>query len=418
MKIQLALKGVWAPGLLVFLTSVAMGASDWPEFRGPHGQGVARESNPPLNWSDEGIRWRVAIPGAGWSSPVVMGGKVYLTSAVIGDGDERDELQAHCLSLASGETLWRSTVFEFSAESTKHDKNTHASPTPVVTEDRLFVHFGPLGTACLDLSGRVIWRQDELNFPPVHGNGGSPALVGDHLVFHMDGKNDPAIVALDADTGAVSWKQERQTDASRKFSFSTPLLVKSSGREVIVSAASGAVFAYEPKTGAEAWRVNYGQGYSVVPRPVTGHGHVYVATGFGRPKVMAIRLGGQGDITASHVTWETSRSGPNTPSMLVYDDYLYFVSDGGIVSCVEALSGKPVWQERVKGNISSSPVIGGNRLYLGTEEGMLHVLATGSEFKQLGSHDFEERIFASPALVDDALILRTETHLYRIEEIQ
>ena len=418
MKIQLVQKGVWALGLLLFLTPTSMGASDWPEFRGPNGLGVARAANPPSTWSDQDIRWRVAIPGAGWSSPVVKQGKVYLTSAVSVDSDKRSELQALCLSLENGAILWQTPVFEFSPDSTKHDKNTHASPTPVVTDDQLFVHFGPLGTACLDLAGRVVWRQDQLGFPPVHGSGGSPALVGDRLVFHMDGKTDPAIVALDAKTGDVIWKQMRRTDATRKFSFSTPLLVNSMGRELIVSPASGAVFGYDPMTGGEVWRVNYGQGYSVVPRPVSGHGHVFVATGFGRPKVMAIRLGGQGDVTASHVSWETSRSGPNTPSMLVYGNYLYFVSDGGIVSCVEALSGKPVWQERVKGNISSSPVIGGDRFYLGTEEGVLHVLATGPTFGKLGSYDFGERIFASPALVSDALIIRTETHLYRIEKSQ
>ncbi|MDA7657992.1 PQQ-binding-like beta-propeller repeat protein [Verrucomicrobia bacterium] len=394
----------------------ALGNSDWIQFRGNDGQGVSLESDPPVEWSSEkNTQWRVSMPGKGWSSPVIKEGRLYLTSAVHqGDGDG-GSLQLLCFDVESGRQLWVRDVFSLPEQGIKHDKNTHASATPYIGEGRIYAHFGHFGTVCVDTDGEIVWKQESLPYEPVHGNGGSPVIVGKNLIFSSDGKKDPVITALDLKTGAVVWRQKRETDATRKFSFSTPLLVSVSGKEQVVSAASGAVFGYAPTDGRELWRVDYGQGYSVVPRPIVGHGHVYVATGFGRPNVLAIRLGGDGNVTDSHITWQTSRSGPKTPSMLLDGNLLYYVSDGGIVSCVKAVSGDPVWQDRVKGNVSSSPIIAGNRIYIGTEEGIVYVLKTGSEFQQLAANDFGERIFASPAITGDALIVRTETYLYRIE---
>ena len=392
------------------------GSSDWIQFRGNDGQGVSLESNPPVEWSaQKNTQWRVSVPGHGWSSPVIKAGRLYLTAAVDGAGGTDGSLQLLCFDFESGQQIWAKKIFQLPSEGVKHDKNTHASATPYVGEGRIYAHFGHFGTACIGSNGEIIWKQETLPYEPVHGNGGSPVVVGNHLVFSSDGKADPVITALDLGTGEVVWSQKRETDATRKFSFSTPLLVSVSGKEQIVSAASGAVFAYAPTDGQEIWRVDYGQGYSVVPRPIAGHGHVYVATGFGRPNVLAIRLGGEGNVTDSHITWQTSRSGPKTPSMLLNGDLLYYVSDGGIVSCVKAKSGDPVWQDRVKGNVSSSPIIAGNKLYVGTEEGIVYVLKTGSVFQQLAANDFNERIFASPAVSGDSLIVRTESHLYRIE---
>ena len=411
------IKWVWRGALLtvgfIWTPMVTAGTSDWIQFRGNEGQGVSLDSDPPAEWSSEkNTLWRVPVPGLGWSSPVIKDGRLYLTSAVEGAGGN---LQLLCFDFESGQIVWAKDVFELPSDGVKHDKNTHASSTPYIDDGRIYAHFGHFGTACFDTDGKTIWKQESLTYEPVHGNGGSPLIVGDKLVFSSDGMTDPVITALDLKTGEVAWRQRRETDATRKFSFSTPLLVSVSGKEQIVSAASGAVFGYAPADGRELWRVDYGQGYSVVPRPITGQGHVYVATGFGRPNVLAIRLGGEGNVTDSHITWQTSRSGPKTPSMLIDGDLLYYVSDGGIVSCVKAISGEPVWQDRVKGNVSSSPIIAGNKIYIGTEEGIVYVLKTGSQFQQLAANDFGERIFASPAVSGDSLIVRTETHLYRIE---
>lgn len=398
------------------MLGVSADTSNWIQFRGNDGQGVSLEGDPPISWdSDKNIRWRVSVAGNGWSSPTIKDGRLYLTSALTAAEGGKGRLQLLCFDFESGELVWAKDIFDLPSEGVKHDKNTHASSTPYLGNDRIYAHFGHFGTACLDMAGKILWKQESLQYEPVHGNGGSPVVIEDKLVFNSDGKSDPVIIALDIETGEVVWRRKRTTDATRKFSFSTPLLVSASGETQIVSAASGAVFAYAPKDGRELWRVDYGQGYSVVPRPVSGHGHVYVATGFGRPNVLAIRQGGQGNVTDSNITWETSRSGPKTPSMLLYKDDLYYVSDGGIVSCVKALSGDRVWQDRIKGNVSSSPIIAGGRIYVGTEEGILYVLETGDQFRQLAANDFGERIFASPAISGDSLIVRTESYLYRIE---
>ena len=183
----------------------------------------------------------------------------------------------------------------------------------------------------------------------------------------------------------------------------------------MVSPASGAVFGYHPESGRELWRVGYGQGYSVVPRPVAAHGHVYVATGFDRPRLLAIRTGGRGDLTGTHISWSTARSVPKTPSVLAHRNEIYFVSDGGIASCVDALSGEIHWQERINGNVSASPVLAGDRIYIATEEGDVAVVRAATRFEILARNEMGERIFATPAITGDALIVRTEGRLYRIE---
>ncbi len=390
-------------------------SGDWTQFRGYHGLGVAK-GEPPIRWNEsKNLYWKARVPGSGWSSPVIKNDRLYLTSALAGSGGRDEELTVFCFDYTSGKILWGKGLFALPEDGVKHNKNSHASATPVIGDGRVYVHFGHFGTACVSTDGNVIWKQESLAYKPVHGNGGSPVLLGDRLIYSADGQRDPVLIALDAGSGKLLWKRKRETAATRKFSFSTPTIVPVGDGAEIVSAASGAVFGYDSVDGQERWRVDYGQGYSVVPRPVYGEGHVYVATGFGRPKVMAIRLGGSGNVTESHVTWETSRSGPKTPSMLLHDGLLYYVSDGGIVTCVDALTGDSIWQDRVKGNVSSSPVIAGDRIYVGTEEGVVYVLATGREFRQLAANDFGERIFASPAVSENALIIRTENNLYRIE---
>ena len=408
-------------GISLVLTGLGMApqilpleGADWNEFRGPSGRGIDPQANPPIQWMPGGwVGWRTPVPGKGWSSPVYQKNRLVLTTAEAGS-EGRIALNVLCFDLSNIKLLWKKEVFSAQESSVKHDKNSHASATPYLSEDRIFAHFGPLGTACLDFEGEILWRQSSLGYASVHGNGSSPVLVGDRLIFHADGQSDPAIIALDADSGSVVWKQIRETEATRKFSFSTPLLVRVDGRPEIVSPASGAVFGYSPVHGNELWRVDYGQGYSVVPRPVASEDSVFVASGFGRPKVMSIRLGGRGNLSGSHVNWETSRSGPKTPSMLFFEGRLYFVSDGGIVSSYQAGSGKLVWQDRIKGNVSASPIIAGRRIYLSTEEGRVFVLKTGDQFEVVAQNDMKERIFASPAVDGDALIIRTESHLYRI----
>jgi outer membrane protein assembly factor BamB len=401
--------------------AVAGPVKDWPEFRGPTGQGIASVEHAPLEWSDtRNVAWKQPIPGRGWSSPVLQGGRLYLTTAVSGnsDGSSSHSLRTLCLDQATGKILWNVEVFgnETGRSPRIHTKNSHASATPVVADGRVYVHFGHQGTACLDLDGRVIWRNAELSYPPVHGNGGSPILVDDTLIFSCDGGSAPFIVALDKNTGKVRWKTARPTTAKKKFSFSTPLSINENGQSQVISPGSGAVCAYDPKNGRELWRVRYGDGYSVIPRPVFGHGLIFISTGYDNPMVMAIRPGGHGDMTDSHVAWTLKRGAPNTPSMVLAGEDLFMVSDGGIASCVEARTGRVHWQERVGGNYSASPVCVNGRIYFQNEEGTGVVVRASRTFEKLAANTLGERTLASIAVAEKALFIRSEHNLFKITD--
>jgi len=403
---------------LLFATWPAA-AEDWPQFRGPTGQGISRETGLPIEWGkDKNVAWKKELPGSGWSSPALSQGRLYLTAAVPkeeGSGSESLQLAALCLDAQSGEIVWQTTVFEQGADSPKiHSKNSHASPTPIIVGDKVFVHFGHQGTACLDLQGKVVWKNTELKYPPVHGNGGSAELIDGLLIFACDGGSDPFVAALDAMSGKVQWKFERPGDAAKKFAFCTPLKIVVNGQKQVVIPGADSVSALDPRTGKEIWRVRY-DGYSVIPRPVFGHGMVFLSTGYDSPTAMAIRVDGHGDVTDTHVAWTLKKGAPNTPSMLLVGDELYMVSDRGVASCVDAKTGEPHWQERVGGNYSASPVWADGKVYLQSEEGTGIVLSAAKSFEKLAENPLNERSLASLAVGDGAIFLRTEKGLYRIQ---
>ena len=380
----------------------------WPEFRGPTGQGTSTARNLPTEWSPTtNVVWKQPIPGRGWSSPVLDDERIFLTTAV--EANNALSLRALSLDASTGRTLWNTEVFT-PAPGASHSKNTHASPTPVIAEGRLYVHFGPYGTACLDLAGKILWRTSAIKYSSVHGNAGSPILAGDGLIFNCDGANNPFVVALHKRTGDVLWKFNRKTSAKKKFSFSTPLVVNGQ----VITVGSGGLFALDPKNGEELWNVPFPEGYSVVPRPVFGHGLIFISTGFDRPVVMAIRPSAD----KGEVAWTLNRGAPNTPSLLLAGNELYMVSDGGIASCVDALTGKVHWQERVGGNYSASPVYGDGKIYLQSEEGKGVVLKAAKDFLKLAENSLEEKTLASCAIGDSDLFIRTAEHLYRIGSVQ
>jgi outer membrane protein assembly factor BamB len=391
--------------------------TDWPQFRGPTGQGLSAAKDVPVEWdASKNVAWKVEVPGSGWSSPVLAGGRIYLTSAV-GEAGSEATLHALCFDGKDGRLVWDTEVFRAGAGRTSamHRKNSLASPTPIVTGNRLFVHFGHMGTAALDLAGKVVWRQESLNYPPVHGNGGSPILVDGLLVFNCDAARDPFVAALDAASGAVRWKTPRNTPAKKPFSFATPLAVTVGGATQVISPGSGFVGSYDPKTGAEKWRVSYGEGYSVIPRPVFAHGLLFVSSSFDRPVAKAIRPdGAEGDATSSHVAWEAVKGGPHTASMIVAGDELYYVSDAGIATCADARTGKVHWAERIPGNYSASPFAAEGRVYFQNETGIGTVVRAAREFQNLATNSLGEATLASPAPVDGALFIRSEKHLWRI----
>lgn len=392
-------------------------AENWTEFRGNTGQGIVAKGSLPTEWSaTKNVVWKEPIPGSGWSSPVIFDGQVFLTAAVPdGGGKEGLSLQVLGLDAASGKRLWTTRVFGIDAKTRIHGKNSHASPTPVTDGEKLYVHFGTHGTACLDLKGKVVWKTNDIKYSPVHGSGGSPVLAGDALIFSCDGASNPFVLALDRNTGKPLWKTERKVSSGKQFAFSTPLVIEVDGKPQVVSPGPGAVIAYNPKDGKELWRVRYGEGYSVIPRPVFGHGLVFLSSGYDTPTFYAIRPDGKGDVTDSHVAWTLKKGAPHTPSALLVGDELYLVSDGGIASCVDAKTGKVHWQERLAGGYSSSPLYADGKVYFQNEEGTGFVVKAEKTFEQLAKNAMGEKTLASYGVAGGAIFLRTDKHLYRIE---
>lgn len=404
---------------LVAVTGSIHGAeTEWPEFRGPTGQGASAATNVPVQWNETtNVAWKVGLPGRGWSSPVLHKGRLYLTSAVADPGSSDVTLHALCLDATDGKILWNTELFrpDPSSVAAIHPKNSPASSTPIVSGDRLYVHFGHMGTAALDLSGNVIWRQTGLKYSPVHGNGGSPVLVDDLLVLSCDGGSAPFVVALDTGTGAIRWKTARNSSAKKQFSFSTPLAIRVNGDTQVISPTSGFVAAYAPRDGHELWRVGYGEGYSVIPRPVFAHGLVFISSGFEQPILYAIKPeGASGNVTDTHVAWTYRKGVPHTSSMLVLGDEIYFVSDGGIATCADARTGEVHWTERLGGDFSASPVSAEGRIYFQNEGGIGFVVKADKAFALLAKNDLGERTFASYAVSDGALFIRSEAHLWKI----
>lgn len=392
-------------------------AQDWSDFRGPTQDGhVPAEMKLPVKWGPStNLTWKLQLPGKAWSSPSIADGRIYLTNAVTANG--KISLRTLSIDAKTKKIIWDHEIFSADEESAPniHRKNSHASPTPVVWDKKVYVHFGHQGTACLDLNGKVIWKNNEYQYRPVHGNGGTPLIVDDVLIFSCDGGNDAFVVGLNRHTGKQIWKAQRNVEVARTFSFTTPQVITVDGKKQVISPGSNVVCSYEPKTGKEIWRVQY-DGYSVIPRPVYANGLVYVCTGYGRPKLLAIRPTGKGDVTNTHVVWKELRSVPNTPSILIVGDELYMVSDRGIASCLDAKTGKIHWRERIDGSYSSSPIYHKGKIYFLSENGVGTVIrATKEKLDVLATNELGERTLASYAAAENALFIRSAEHLYRFE---
>jgi outer membrane protein assembly factor BamB len=395
-------------------------ADDWPEFRGPTGQGLSTARDVPVEWSaTKNVVWKQEIPGKGWSSPAIVDGRIYLTAAIPVEGGKEGDLALStiCFDAATGKPIWTTKAFDQDGSKAPgiHTKNSHASPTPLVDNGHIIVHFGHQGIACLNADGTIAWKNNKFEYPPVHGNGGSPVLVEGNLIFSCDGARDPFLAAVDRRTGDLVWKTPRDGKTVKKFAFSTPLAIEVNGRKQIISPGAGSVGGFDPTTGKEIWRVNY-DGYSVIPRPVFGHGLIFISSGYDSPVVMAIKPDGEGDVTDTHVAWKLTKGAPNTPSLLLIGHELYMVSDRGIATCVDAKTGNVHWQQRIGGAYSASPVYADGRIYLQDEDGECTVIAASKKFKKLAENAIKERTLSSYAVTDGTLYIRGDKHLYRIGE--
>ena len=388
---------------------------DWRQFRGPDGQGNAGDAaGIPTEWSElRNVAWKSAVPGRGWSSPVVAHGRVWLTTAVLEGRDT--SLRLLSFDIGTGGLSASTEVFRIRAE-LLNAKNSHASPTPVVDDERVYVHFGSEGTAAIALDGTIAWKA-KYRCLTQHGNGGSPVQYRDLLVLTCDGADSALVAAVDVKTGKERWKSWRREPLSQ--AYATPLLIHvdqagAAGADQLVSPAAFYAAAYDPASGKEIWRVRYDDGFSNVPRPVFANGLVLITTGFQQPSLLAVRPDGKGDVTRTHIAWRLSRGVPFTPSPIALGDALYMVSDAGILSAVDLQTGSVRWQERLGGNFSASPIQAGGLIYLSSEEGVTTVIRPGARFDRVAVNQLDAPILASIAVSDRSLFVRTATHLYRL----
>jgi len=395
----------------------ARAEQDWPQFRGPDGQGHSDSVGLPLTWSEtENVAWKTAIPGQGWSSPVILDDQIWMTTAL----DSGHSLHAVAVDRKTGAIVHDVEVFTVDEPPKIHATNSYASPTPVVERGRVYVHFGTMGAACLDTAtGSILWTNHDFTLDHEVGPGSSPTLYADLLLFTCDGCDFRYVAALDKNSGKLAWKTPRSgvidKPGMNKKAFATPLVIRAGGRDLAIMPGAEWVQAYDPLSGEEIWNVKY-PGFSNVPRPVYGHGLVYVCTGFGVPEMWAIRPEGHGDITASNVVWKATKEMPAKPSPILVGDEIYTVNDKGIATCLDAATGAKRWIKRFGGSFSASPIFADGRIYFCSEDGKTLVLAPGRNFEQLAANQLDGRFMASPAVSGKALFLRTDTHLYRIEK--
>ncbi|MDA1049779.1 MAG: PQQ-binding-like beta-propeller repeat protein [Planctomycetota bacterium] len=429
--------------LLCFTAATNMQA-EWTEFRGPTGQGFVGDAKIPLTWSEtDNVTWKTEIEGKAWSSPVVLGDQIWLTTAVTNEptpaqierqfqesGLTREQfvrrqvhgtlsLRAVCVDRKSGELLRDVALFEIDSPEAIHTANSYASPTPVIEKGRVYCHFGSNGTACIDTaSGKVIWeRKIATNFSV--GAGSSPVVYGDVLILVCDGIDKQFVTGLDKRDGQTIWETPRppirNEDGQQRKAYSTPLLVSQDGRDQYVVPGAQWVVSYDPKTGEELWRFDHGEGYSNVPRPVYGHGMVFICTGFGKPELLAIRVDGSGDVTQTHVAWRASGQISAKPSPVLVDDLLFVIGDTGIASCFDVHTGKELWKKRIGGNFSASPIATNERIYLFSEEGDTTVIKAAPDYIEIAKSHVDGKLMASPAVLGSTLLLRSDSKLYRIE---
>jgi outer membrane protein assembly factor BamB len=402
--------------VLALCQSVVSAGENWPQFRGPDGQGHADAAGLPIEWSESrNIAWKTALPGEGWSSPVIWGERIWMTAAL----DHGKSLHALCVDRSSGRLVHNVEVFRVANPASINAKNSYASPSPVIEEGRLYVHFGTYGTACLASdSGKMLWKNDELHLDHKEGPGSSPILFEDFLIVNCDGMDVQFVVALDKHTGRIAWKTNRSgepdSDPDRRKAYSTPLIVSAAGRDQLISTGANQVISYDPRTGAEWWKVRF-KGFSNVARPIVSEGLVLVTTDFARPQLWAIRPDGSGDVSETHVVWRIMKQAGGNPSPLAVGTGLYMVTNRGVGSGVDARTGEILWTERLGGDYSASPLAADGRVYISSEEGTTFVLEPGSTYKLLATNQLEGRIMASAAVAGRAIYLRTDTHLYRIE---
>lgn len=405
--------------IVVLQFALAQAGENWPQFRGPEGNGVSDSRGLPLRWSEsENIKWKTAIHGRAWSSPVIWGNQVWMTTAT----EDGIELYAVCVDRDSGKVLHDIRLFRNEKPPFIAPMNSYASPTPLVEKGRFYANFGSFGTACVDTgTGDVLWRRRDFPCDHAVGPGSSPVMAGNLIILQMDGRDRQYVIALDKKTGDPVWKTKRSTDYGDRGdefrkAFCTPLLIDFAGRRQLVCTGAVETISYDPANGKELWKVRPDvNSYSNTSRPLFCFGLVLVNTGASQ-QIWAVRPDGHGNVTDSHVAWKLDKNVPFMPSPTIVGDLIYIINDSGIISCVEAKTGKNVWRHRLSGNYEASPIAADGRVYFFSDDGPVTVIAAGRKYKELAVNKLDQGFLASPAVAGKALFLRTKTHLYRIEQ--
>ena len=398
-----------------------LACADWPDWRGPAADGRTEADGLPLHWSEtENVTWKTAIHDLGYSTPVVLGNQIWLTTAK----QDGTVLYAVCIDLESGKTIQDIPVFQVENPQRIHPNNSYATPSPVIEAGRVYVHYGTLGTACIDTSsGEVLWRRTDLNCEHMQGPASSPVLFENLVIITVEGTDKQFMAALDKKTGNTVWRYDRPADIYTGHegvfmkSYQTPVILDVDGKAQLVSNGALMVTGHDPRTGAEIWRVLY-QEDSAISRIVAGHGLMFVNTGGnpGKTQLYAIREGGAGDVTGTHVAWKMLEDAPHESSPVLVGDLLYTISERGMLICTEATTGTQVWSTRLKGDYWPSLLATNDRIYLSNKKGMTNVIATGREYRELAVNTLDGEMLASPAVAGNSLLLRTKTDLYRIEQ--
>lgn len=415
--------------LLTTCVSSVIADENWNQFRGPRGDGTSTATKLPVKFGEGSpeIAWKTPIPGRAWSSPVIWDKQIWLSNAPevhnLAEGqtklDKPLKLSAVCVDLDSGKIVHDVELFEVESPQFTHATNGYGSPTPYVEKGRVYIHFGAYGTACLDTqTGKKIWERRDLPCNHFRGPGSSPVVYGDLLYLTMDGFDVQYIAALDKLTGKTVWKKDRAIDfgtidGDAKKAYSTPLLIKADGRDMLISPFASATIAYDPKTGDPIWTVRHG-GMNAAGRPLYGNGLVYINSADGPNPLIAVKPTGAGDIS-NQIAWKTNKSVPKRPSEILVGNLLFMMNDGGVASCLDALTGDIIWSKRLPGEYWSSPLLANGLIYCFSQTGEIQVFRAARELEVVAENKLNDGFIASPAVAGESLIVRSKTHLYRIQ---
>ena len=402
-------------GLFCFLfVCLASAQENWPEYRGTDGTGKVDEGSITTDFSDANVTWKVPVPGRAWSSPVVWGDQVWLTTAT----PDGKKLSALCFDLESGKTIFDIVLHQPQDPGECHGTNTYASSTPAIEAGRIYAHFGPNGTSCLDTAtGEILWQREDIKCRHHRGAASSPILSDDLVMFAMDGNDRQYVIALNKQTGETVWQTKREIDypvenGDRKKAYGTGVIFDINNRQLLVLPTAVATIAYDIKNGEAVW-IAYHGGMNSAARPLMlPSGSLLITNGLG--KLLVIDPTGQGDVTDSHIKYVRAKVIPDKSTPLIVGDSAFMVSDKGIASCIEAETGKEVWAKRLKGMFDASPVTDGEKILAMNTAGTIYVFKASDTFELLVETEFADQFHASPAAINGDLILRSLTHLYRV----